>query len=220
MKKPGKLIVVEGIDDIGKTLYCKCILAELRRQGRRCVYRTFPAYGTRTGQAIRRQLFAHDGARKDPYLTSLLFAVNRIDGSGQLQSLLGGGIDVVCNRYTYSNAFQLAKIRGAERGRLLQWIEFVEFRLLKLPKPDAVFFLDIDPENAARLNLGAVKRKQGRLDSYEKSRRLMASAYAVYRELSRTRRRWHVLAGTKQGKLRSRDEMCEDLVALLRRKGI
>ena len=61
-----------------------------------------------------------------------------------------GGL-VLADRYTTSNAVhQGSKLHGKERTDFFDWLFDYEYRLLELPKPDLVIYLDVPVDQTER----------------------------------------------------------------------
>ncbi|KAF9270506.1 P-loop containing nucleoside triphosphate hydrolase protein [Marasmius fiardii PR-910] len=76
----------------------------------------------------------------DDHSIHLLFSANRWELSSSIESNLGNGTIVVCDRYAFSGiAFSAAK------GLPFEWCRAPD---VGLPAPDLTIFLDISPEKA------------------------------------------------------------------------
>jgi len=151
----GRLIVLEGIDGSGKTTQLNLMCDELTRRG--VAYRKleFPRYADESSALVRMYLsgvFGGDPDAVNAYAASSLYAVDRF---ASYMTDWGKGYEsgelFVAGRYTTSNAIhQGAKLDGAARRVYMDWLFDYEYRLLGLPAPDAVIYLDVTPEIAAR----------------------------------------------------------------------
>lgn len=73
-----------------------------------------------------------------------------------------GGL-VLCDRYTTSNALhQGAKLPISELPAFLDWLYDFEFRLMELPKPDAVLYMD----TTLHACLAQMRRRQAATDTH------------------------------------------------------
>jgi len=145
----GKLIVFEGIDGSGKSTQTDLICKSLAAQG--CDFRrlSFPRYDEPSSMLIRMYLGGDFGENPDDinaYAASSFFAADRyasfVQDWGEYYT--GGGL-VITDRYTTSNALhQGAKMGDVQRRMFFKWLYEYEFELIGLPKPDLVFYFDID----------------------------------------------------------------------------
>jgi dTMP kinase len=143
-----KLFVVEGIDGAGKSTQIRLLREYFSKKGYSCEYLHFP----RTeepffGELIARFLRGEFGSLNDvdPWLVAMLYAGDRKDAAGLINSWLKAGNIVLLDRYTYSNiAYQCAKLLDPKSiDDLMNWILDLEFRHFAIPRPDLNIFLDV-----------------------------------------------------------------------------
>ena len=145
----GKLIVFEGIDGSGKSTQFKLLTDRLSDEGvpyRRVV---FPRYDNSSSALLRSYLageFGKDPSDVNAFAASTFFFVDRFASyKTDWGEFYKGGGTIICDRYTTSNAIhQGAKLPENELGDFLDWLYDFEFRLMELPKPDVVLYMDID----------------------------------------------------------------------------
>jgi len=145
----GKLVVFEGIDGSGKSTQFKLMCTRLESDGvdfRRIV---FPRYDEPSSALIKMYLSGEFG--KDPdtinaFAASSFYAVDRFASFVMdWQSYYENGGLILTDRYTTSNALhQGAKMRHGERKLFFEWLYDYEFDRFGLPRPDVVFFMNID----------------------------------------------------------------------------
>jgi len=151
----GKLIVLEGIDGSGKSTQYAMLCRRFEREGRPFRHIVFPRYREESSSLIRMYLTGQFGPRPtdvNAYTASTFFAVDRYASFktdwGDYYS--GGGL-VLSDRYTTSNAVhQGSKVPPQELDSFLDWLYDFEFRILELPRPDIVIYLDIDVNTSFR----------------------------------------------------------------------
>ena len=152
----GKLIVFEGTDGSGKATQSQLLLERLQREGIDCRKLDFPRYGQPSAAPIELYLKGAFGTRPgdvNAYAASTFFAVDRYasykqDWGAYYES---GGI-LIADRYTTSNAVhQASKLPEGERQAFLAWLFDFEYRLLGLPEPTMVFYLDVPVELSERM---------------------------------------------------------------------
>ena len=152
----GKLIVLEGIDGSGKSTQFRILTERLRAAGTEFATVSFPRYDDASSALIKMYLGGEFGNRPgdvNAYAASTLFAVDRFASYKREEwgrHYDNGGL-VVMDRYTTSNAVhQGAKLDKADRRAFFRWLYDFEFRLIGLPKPDMVIYMDIDAETSIK----------------------------------------------------------------------
>lgn len=170
MRVAGKLFVIEGTDGSGKSTQFQLLCKALTKRGVRHRAITFPRYNEESSVPVRLYLSGRLGTHPDdvgPYAASSFFAIDRYISykTDWMRDYLAG-VPILCDRYTTSNAVhQAAKLSGQERDRYLDWLFDYEYRLLGLPAPTKVLFLDMPSELALEL----LRRRQGEAgDIHEK----------------------------------------------------
>merc|ERR1711973_601182 len=130
----GALIVLEGCDKSGKSTQCRKLVEHLKDLGKKAELWRFPERSTAIGNVINDYI-----ARKcelDDQAVHLLFSANRWELTPQMKEKLNEGTTLVVDRYAYSGvAFTAAK------GLDMEWCKSCD---KGLPKPDAVFYLDVE----------------------------------------------------------------------------
>jgi dTMP kinase len=186
----GRLIVFEGTDGSGKATQTALLAARLERAGRPFRQIAFPRYGQPSAAMIQEYLDGKLGKKPEDvnaYAASLFYAMDRYasfkqDWGGFYRD---GGL-VLADRYTTSNAVhQASKLDGAEREAYLAWLFDLEYRLLELPRPDLVIYLDMPVEITERMMRARQAAAGTHADIHEQDeaylRRCRESAGAVAR---------------------------------------
>lgn len=196
----GKLIVIEGTDCSGKETQTLLLEKKLNSFNIKTKHLSFPMYDTPTGEIIAtcylgkeeycNKLFKdninglfEEGASNVDYLTSsLYYAADRRYNSNKITELLNNGINVILDRYIYSNlAHQGGKISSGEsRYAFYKKMELLEFEILEIPKPDKVIFLYVPYDVALELK----KNRQEKADQHEMSKEHLVNAEHSYFELA------------------------------------
>lgn len=170
----GKLIVLEGIDGSGKSTQFRLLCEHLEKSGADFRRLSFPQYGKPSAALVEMYLagdFGKDAGDVSAYTASTFFAVDR--AASYLKDWRGyynkGGL-LVTDRYTTSNAIhQGAKLPEAQREAFFNWLYDFEFRLLELPRPDLVIYLDLPaPEALRRIASRREKGGAGGADIHER----------------------------------------------------
>ncbi|MBE6995619.1 MAG: thymidylate kinase [Ruminococcaceae bacterium] len=147
----GKLIVFEGTDGSGKATQTRLLCRALEQMGTPYQKIDFPRYGKPSAAMVQEYLDGNLGKKPgdvNAYAASMFYAMDRFASYKQDWGAFyeQGGL-VVADRYTTSNAVhQASKLPAGERETYLNWLFDTEYRLLGLPKPDLVIYLDMPTE--------------------------------------------------------------------------
>lgn len=194
----GKLIVIEGTDCSGKETQANLLVQALKKNNIKVARLSFPCYDTPTGKIVgacylgKEELcnkylkenngwFEEGSGEVDGLVSSLFYAADRKYNIKQIEDLLNKGINVVLDRYTFSNmAHQGGKINTQEeRFQFFKKMEVLEFDLLELPKPDLVILLYVPYQITAKL----LEARKETADSNEKDVKHLRKAEQTYLEL-------------------------------------
>ena len=218
----GKIIVIEGTDCSGKETQTKLLVEKLNNEGKKCVRFGFPMYETPTGKIVGgaylgkpeicEGFFPEGAPNVDPYVSCLYYAADRRYNISKINEYLEKGYCVILDRYTTSNlAHQGSKIKDKdERFDMYQWIDKLEYWLLKLPKPDKTIFLHMPYEYSCEL-----KKNRENLDENERDPEHLKQAEVTYIELSELYN-WHRIECVSDGCVRSIEEIGEEVYNLVK----
>ncbi len=188
----GKLIVIEGTDCSGKETQSKMLKEKLESENIKCEMVSFPMYDTPTGKIVGGPYlgkeyicdcwFDEGAVNVDAKVASLYYAADRKYNIKMVEELINNGINVILDRYVYSNlAHQGGKIKDKEeRFKMYEWLNKLEFDLLELPKADIKIFLHMPYSVSLELKKN---RKEG-LDQHELSREHLLMAEKAYIEIA------------------------------------
>ena len=188
----GKLIVIEGTDCSGKETQTKMLVEKLEKLNIKCVRLSFPMYDTPTGKIVGGPYlgkeyicdgwFKEGAVNVDPKVSSLYYAADRKYNVAKIEELINQGINVILDRYTYSNlAHQGGKIENKEeRFAMYNWLDKIEFELLELPQADIKVFLHMPYEVSCILK----KDRKEKADQHEASKEHLLLAEAAYKEIA------------------------------------
>ena len=222
----GKIIVIEGTDCSGKETQSKLLEKYLNNNGTNCIRMSFPAYDTPTGivvggpylgkEEICPSYFEDGSANVDPYISCLYYAADRKYNIAKVNKYVDDGYVVILDRYTTSNmAHQGGKIENPEeRFNMYQWIDKLEYWLLKLPKPDITIFLHMPYISSCEL-----KKNRKSLDGNEKSEKHLINAEKAYIELSELYN-WDRIECVESDRIKSIEEISKEIINMLKEKGI
>lgn len=188
----GKLIVIEGTDCSGKETQTKMLVEKLEKVNIKCCRLSFPMYDTPTGKIVGGPYlgksyicdgwFEEGATNVDPKVSSLFYAADRKYNVSKIEELLNQGINVILDRYIYSNlAHQGGKIESKEkRLEMYNWLEKLEFDLLELPHADIKVFLHMPYEVSCILK----KDRAEAMDQHEASKEHLLMAENSYKEIA------------------------------------
>lgn len=211
----GKLIVIEGLDGSGKATQAKLLYEAMVQQGLEVRKVSFPAYESDSSALVKMYLageFGTDPNAVNAYAATTFFAVDRYASYkkdwGKFYE--AGGV-VIADRYTTSNAVhQCSKLPREQWDGYLQWLFDFEYRLVGIPEPDAVIYLQVDPEVSQELMTGRYQGDESKKDIHEKNR--------VYLDRSREAAEycaeklgWKTVHCVSRGKLRSIEDISQEI---------
>jgi dTMP kinase len=208
------LIAIEGIDGAGKGTQAGRLVSSLREMGLRVDTLQFPRYSaTNFGGAIGDFLNGRFGSLNQvhPQLAAVLYAGDRFESRPLLMQLMEDNDVVVLDRFVGSNlAHRSAKLDGAERTALVDWIENIEYEVFQLPRPALTVLIDMSSQMSREL----VSRKATRdytdqeADLQESDLPYLERVRRCYLALAHSRLDWRTIHGlSEDGSLRTIDDV-------------
>lgn len=214
------LVVIEGVDGSGKQTQTQ-LLHDRLRDNFKIRRLTFPDYNSDTSALVKMYLGGEFGNKPESvnaYASSSFYAVDRIGGYlKDWHEDYERGDFILCDRYTTSNAVhQAGKLSGKERDDYLDWLFDYEYRLLGLPKPDLVFFLDVPPEVSRELMKNRNNKITGESekDIHESNADYITKSYENALYVAK-KCGWNVIECVKNGKLRSIEDINDEIYNLV-----
>jgi len=220
----GYLVAIEGIDGSGKGTQAERLLTHLQTAGRRGTLLSFPRYNaTFFGRAVGEYLNGAFGSlgQVHPFFASLLFAGDRFESRNMLCAAVAEQDVVVLDRYVASNiAHQAARLDGDARQRLIEAIEYLEFEVYRLPRPDLVVLLDLSVPAAQRLIATKPRRTytERSADIQEADGNYLAGVRELYLELAGRDPEWSVIVCERQGAVRSVEDIADEIAQRVERQ--
>jgi dTMP kinase len=183
----GKLLVIDGIDGSGKATQVALLKKRLVKEGFKVKSIDFPRYydnffGGLIGEYLSGKY--GDFIQVDPRLASVLYAADRFEASKIIQQWLDNGFIVITDRYVSANQIhQGGKIKNSDkRKEFLQWLDTLEHKVFRIPRPELVIYLDV-PYEVSREWL---KRKVAqRKKKYLKGKKDVAEDNLMHLKISR-----------------------------------
>ncbi|PWM26621.1 MAG: thymidylate kinase [Oscillospiraceae bacterium] len=149
------LIVLEGLDGSGKATQAALLGQALSAQGRQVRSISFPDYQSPSSALVKMYLNGEIGSLDEvnPYAASSFYSLDRyISFMRSWREDYAAGTIILADRYTTSNfCHQMGKLPREKWESYLQWLTDYEYRLLGLPAPDGVIYLDMPPAASQRL---------------------------------------------------------------------
>ena len=215
----GKIIVIEGVNDSGKETQSKLLAKALKEEGYKVVEFSFPMYKSPTGKIFKNCVLGKDGngyfeegyENLDPYVVCLYTAADRKYHKEKIERYLKNDYIVILNRYTSSNmAHQGSRYSDSEeRFYMYQWIDKLEYWLLKLPKPDCTILLKVPAKY-----LNQLSEKQVAFN-FQEDIFDQDSVLKAYIELSELYN-WDSIDCVSNNKMKSVEEIHEEIMKIVR----
>jgi dTMP kinase len=206
----GKLIAIEGIDGSGKRTQTDMLERYLSEKGYKVKKISFPNYEGLIGETIASYLRGDYGDIDSipQKILSIAYAADRLKAKEDIKQYLMKNYIVICDRYTYSNAFQAAKMKKKERMDFIEWVEELEFKEMKIPKPDINIYLHVDSGVSFERTKKRGKRnyQEGKDDIHENNVDLLKNTSSVYMNLCENRTDWILIDQMKKNKQISKEE--------------
>lgn len=215
----GKLIVIEGLDGSGKGTQAKLLAENLAAQGLSVRKISFPDYASDSSALVKMYLageFGSDPGDVNAYAASTFYAVDRFASFkkdwGKFYA--EGGV-IVADRYTTSNAVhQCSKLPEGEWDAFLAWLFDFEYRMMGIPAPDAVVYLNVEPTVSQKLMTGRYAGDESKKDIHEGNldylnRSRLAAGYCS-RKLG-----WKEIACCDASGMRSIEDIQQEILSLI-----
>lgn len=217
----GKLIVLEGLDGSGKATQTKLLAAHLKEQGFSVREITFPNYESDSSALVKMYLAGQFGQHPDDvnaYAASSFYAVDRYASyKTSWGSFYEQGGVIIADRYTTSNAVhQCSKLPQEQWEEYLHWLFDYEFRLLGLPAPDRVIYLQVDPAVSQRLMTQRYHGDESKKDVHEKDTAYLARSRAAA-EFCARHLGWDTVHCTSGDAMRSIEDIQQEVQQLARK---
>lgn len=225
MSKKGKLIVIEGSDGSGKTTQIKLLIDYLLKNKISYSSFDFPQYGkTFFGDFVGHFLNGKFGhfSRINPYLAMFPYAGDRWQVKNKIYHALKTKKIVICNRYTPSTAYQLAKVRPNEKEEFLKWTKTLEYEVFGIPKEDLVIFLYVPTDAAQKLLEKRDKKsylKGKTKDQYEENIDYLKKVEEEYLKLIKKNRHWIKIDCVENDKILPIELIHRKIIDVLKKKG-
>lgn len=219
--KKGKLIVIDGTDGSGKATQVALLMKQLKKDGHTVKMVDFPEYyknffGKFIGHCLSEQYF--NFVNVHPKIASVLYAADRSESKGEIESWLKKGYIVIANRYVSANQIhQGGKIKSAKkRQAFIKWLDEMEYKVFKIPRPDIVFYLNLPIVTSQKL-MKERNKKDARAylgkkqDVHEKDFNFLENSRKSALWLAKTQKNYIQVDCAPQNILRTREDIHEEI---------
>ncbi len=220
----GKLIVIEGLDASGKATQTRLVAEKLREMNYNVMQVSFPDYESNSSALVKMYLNGELSDNADdinPYAASSFYAVDRYASFKRNweKFYLDCGI-IVADRYTTSNMIhQASKIEGVRAKNLyLDWLADYEYKLMKLPAPNKVIFLDMPPEYSQMLMAQRMNKITGNeaKDIHERDKNHLSKSYENALYVAKKFDWGHVFC-VEDGNVRTIEDINEEIMNVIKK---
>ena len=214
----GRLIVLEGLDGSGKATQAQLLFDALDRGGAHRIRKvTFPDYESESSALVKMYLRGEFGSHAgdvNAYAASCFYSVDRYASYKKDWGAFyhEGGL-VIADRYTTSNAVhQCAKLPRGEWDVYLDWLFEFEYHKIRIPEPDLVLYLDVDPQVSQALMAQRYQGDESKKDIHEKDLDYLAHSRAAARYCA-DKLGWMVIPCCENGQMRSREAIHREILS-------
>lgn len=216
----GKLIVLEGTDGSGKATQCKALYERLLAEGIACRRVEFPQYREQSSALVQMYLggeFGENPSDVNAYAASTFYAVDRYASyKKDWEKDYEAGTVILADRYTTSNAVhQGSKLTGADREDYFSWLFDFEYRLMGLPAPELVIYLDVPVEQTESNMHRREKETNTAADIHEKDTAYLRACREAALEAAE-KFHWRRVPCVEHGKMRAIDEIHQDIYRVVK----
>lgn len=216
----GKLIVIEGLDGSGKSTQLEKLQQYFETVQKPVQTVSFPAYELPSCQPVKMYLNGEFGQKPDDvnaYAASILYAVDRFASyKKQWADFYQNGGTVLAGRYVTSNMLhQCSKLPQVQWPDYIDWLADLEYRKVGIPTPDCVIYLEVPVEVSQELLSRRYSQNGGSRDIHENDIDYLKRCHAAA-AFAAERCGWSVIQCCENGKMRSVDQIFEDILHCIR----
>ena len=223
----GKLIVIDGNDGSGKATQVALLSKKLKKEGRTVKIVDFPDYysnffGKFIGHCLSEQYY--NWINVHPKIASIAYAADRWESSDKIRKWLDKGYIVIANRYVSANQIhQGGKIANAEkREAFIKWLDEMEYKVFKIPKPNVVFYLSVPMSFTLKLIKERNKKSfraylEKKKDIVEGNIPYLTNSNKAALWLAKTQKGWVKIDCVKNGLLENRENIHQEIYAKVKK---
>ncbi len=217
MKAP--IIVLEGLDACGKSTQMEILLENLKKKGISVGWKRFPGYednpaGARIAAYLRGELGGLE--KSNPRIIASLYAADRLFQMEDIEKLRAENEIVIFDRGVTSNLIY-TPARGSdelETAELEEYVEQLEYKFFGFPPESLVIFLDASDEARKKIH----EAKNRLTDLHESDEKYLKKVREVALARCKKDFRWVKISVDQEGKIRSREEIAEEILNLVLEK--
>lgn len=226
-KRLGHFIVIEGTDGSGKGTQVQLLSEKLISMNVPHKVVDFPRYQHNVyGRMVGKYLKGEFGnfEQINPYLVSLTYAGDRLLAKPLLEKWLKQGKLIIANRYVPSNkAHMAAKLPAGKRLSFIKWLDKIEYKVNGIPREELDIFLLV-PAKVARKNVDQKGKRQylgdKKRDIHEENLKYQDTTNKMFLKLSELEKNWKIVDCTKNGEMRIKEEIHQEIMEILEKKGL
>ena len=166
----GKIVVIDGMDGVGKNTQSVLILKQLKSEGKLVESFSFPNYKDDSSFFVKKFLNGEYNDINNPYITSIFYSLDRaITFIREIKELYDQGYIIILDRYYISNVlYQLHNLETySDKMSYIHFLGIVEVESFKLPIPDLTILLYSQPEVSNKLLNNRYDNNDSKRDIYE-----------------------------------------------------
>ncbi len=215
----GKFIVIEGLDGSGKATQTEILKKAFASKGKRVKKLTFPDYDNPSSALVKMYLDGEFGENPDDvnaYAAAAFYTVDRIASYLKFwKEDYENGTVILADRYATSNIiYQMSKLPENQWDSYIDFQENFEYDKIKVPKPDTVIYLDVEPDVSQKLLSGRYSGDESKKDLHEKNVNFLlqcrkSALYAV------EKLGWKKISCTENGEMRSVEDISRDILKII-----
>ncbi|MEK9166000.1 MAG: hypothetical protein AAB525_04065, partial [Patescibacteria group bacterium] len=202
--------VIDGIDGSGKSTQTNILVKRLKAAKYPVETLNFPQYHQFFGRTVKKFLNGEFGKidAVDPHLASVLYAFDRWQARNKINHWLKENKIVILNRYATSNVIhQTIKIKEKKQRQFINWLNKMEYEILKLPKPDLVLYLYLP----YKLSYALITKRDNKKDIHEADLDHLKTAAAQGLKLAKSQQNWRLIRCNDGEKILSKEEIAEKI---------
>ena len=215
----GKFIVIEGLDGSGKATQTEILRKVFEQRGEKVRKLTFPDYNNESSALVKMYLGGEFGDKPsdvNAYAAAAFYTVDRIASYLKFwKEDYENGTVIIADRYSTSNIiYQMSKLPESEWDSYIDFQEDFEYNKIKVPKPDKIIYLDVEPDVSQKLLSGRYSGDESKKDLHEKNVNFLLecrkSALYAAEKLG-----WVRISCTENGEMRSIEAIAEDILNIV-----
>ena len=215
----GKFIVIEGLDGSGKATQTEILKKYLESKGEMVKKLSFPDYSNPSSALVKMYLAGEFGGNPsdvNAYAASAFYTVDRAASYLKYwKADYENGAVILADRYATSNIiYQMSKLPREEWDSFIDFQESLEYEKIRVPKPDLIIYLDVEPEVSQRLLSSRYSGDESKKDLHEKNIGFLLECResALY---AAERLGWVRISCTENGAMRTIDDISNDILRVI-----